>query len=370
MGKRLLIAAAFVILAAASFYALNSGAVRIPVAGKVETSTTRGETGERRGQRGPVPVEVAEAEETVTATEILAIGSLKSDESVEVTSEAAGRVEEILFEEGNQVKQGDVLIKLDASLALAELKDAEARLALAQATYERNRALQKTGAVAKQSYDEARTNLEVARAAAELARTRADKLQVKAPFDGLLGFRTVSTGAYVLAGTKLVNLEKIDELKVDFSVPEVFLSQVSTGQKVEVTVDAWPGQIYEGTIYAINPHVDVNGRALQVRASLDNADGALRPGLLARVIVKGKDERRVVTVPESAIVARSGESLVFRLEDSKAIETMVVTGKRRNGLVEILEGLSANTQVVTAGQARLKNGSVVEIVMPVGSAGG
>ena len=370
MVKRILIAGAFALLGGVSFYALNSGMVSFPIPGKTTASAQTAATSERRGQSRPAPVEVADAKQSASVTEILAVGSLMSDESVEVTSEAAGRVEEILFEEGHQVKAGDVLVKLDESLMQAELKDAEARLELAEATYERNRSLQKTGAVAKQAFEEARTNLDVARAAVELARARSAMMQVKAPFDGVLGFRTVSAGAYVTAGSKLVNLEKIDELKVAFSVPEVFLTQVSPGQTVEVTVDARPGETYEGTVYAINPQVDVNGRALQVRARLNNTDLKLRPGLLARVIVKGQDEKQVVTVPESAIVPRGGETLVYRLENGKAVETLVTIGRRRNGQVEILEGLTANAQVVTAGQSRLKNGSEVEIVTPAGGAGG
>jgi membrane fusion protein (multidrug efflux system) len=369
MRKRLAIAAAFLLLGGLSFYALNSGIVTVPIPGKSE-AIEQPSRSEGRGDRRPLPVEIAQAKTSVLVTEILAVGSLMSDESVEVTSEAAGRVQEIHFEEGNRVKTGDVLVKLDDALAVAELKDAEARLDLAQAAYERSRSLQKTGAVAKQSFEEARTNLEVAKAAVELARIRAAMMEVKAPFDGILGFRTVSVGAYVTAGSKLVNLEKIDELKVAFSVAEVFLAQVTPGQKVEVTVDAWPGETYEGNIYAINPHVDVNGRALQVRARLSNSGMKLRPGLLARVIVKGKDEKQVVMVPESAIVPRGGETLVYRLENGKAIETAVTIGRRRNGEVEILQGLETDAQVVTAGHARLRNGSRVEIVTPTGSADG
>jgi membrane fusion protein (multidrug efflux system) len=369
MRKRIVIVAALVLLAGISFHALNSGIITVPIPGKSDASAQTTASKDGKGERRPIPVEVANAIQSASATEILAIGSLMSDESVDVTSETAGRVQEILFEEGNRVNAGDVLVKLDDSLALAELKDAEARIGLAQATYDRSRALQKTGAATKQAFDEALTNLEVAKAAVELARTRAAMMDVKAPFDGILGFRTISVGAYVTAGSKLVNLEKIDKLKVGFSVPEVFLAQVSPGQKVEVTVDAWPGEIYEGAVYAINPHIDVNGRALQVRATLDNKDLKLRPGLLARVTVKGKDEKQVVMVPESAIVPRGGETLVYRLENGKAIETMVTVGRRRNGQVEILEGLKPNMQVVTAGQARLKNGSAVEIVTPAGAGG-
>jgi membrane fusion protein, multidrug efflux system len=369
MVKRILIVAALALLGVASFYALNRGMVRFPIAGKSDAAQTtlRRDDG---GQRRPVPVEVANAEAAVSVTEILAIGSLISDESVEVTSEAAGRVKQILFEEGNAVKSGDVLVRLDDALAVAEVRDAEARLGLAQTSYDRSRSLQKSGAATKQSFDEAMTNLEVAKAAVELARTRAAMMQVNAPFDGILGFRTVSVGAYVTAGTKLVNLEKIDELKVEFSVPEVFLAQLSPGQKVEITVDAWPGETYEGTVYAINPHVDVNGRALQVRATLVNADMKLRPGLLARIVVKGKDERQVVAIPESAIVPRGGETFVYRLENGKAVETPVQVGRRRNGIVEILKGLAPNAQVVTAGHARLKDGNEVEVVTAESGASG
>jgi membrane fusion protein, multidrug efflux system len=370
MVKRILIVAALALLGVASFYALNRGIVRMSIIGKSDVAAQTTLRRDNGGRQRPVPVEVASAEPAVSRTEILAIGSLISDESVEVTSEAAGRVKEILFEEGNAVKKGDVLVRLDDALAVAEVKDAEARLGLAQISYDRSRSLQESGAATKQSYDEALTNLEVAKAAVELARTRLAMLQANAPFDGILGFRTVSVGAYVTAGTKLVNLEKIDELKVEFSVPEVFLAQLSPGQKVEVTVDAWPGEVYEGTVYAINPHVDVNGRALQVRASLVNADMKLRPGLLARILVKGKDERQVVAIPESAIVPRGGETFVYRLENGRAIETPVQVGRRRNGMVEILKGLAPHAQVVTAGHARLKDGNEVEVVTAEGGASG
>ena len=151
-------------------------------------------------------------------------------------------------------------------------------------------------------------------------------MQVNAPFDGILGFRAVSVGAYVTAGTKLVNLEKIDKLKVEFSVPEVFLAQLSPGQKIEVTVDAWPGEVYEGSVYAINPHVDVNGRALQVRASLVNAGMKLKPGLLARSYAEGQGRTAGGRHSGKRHRAARGETFVYRLENGRAVETPVVGG--------------------------------------------
>src|SRR5262249_55561278 len=160
----------------------------------------------------------------------------------------------------------------------------------------------------------------------------------------------------------IVNLEKIDVLKVDFKLPELFLASVNVGQKVDVTVDAHPGKTFEGEIYAIDPQVDVNGRALALRAKVTNGDLLLRPGLFARVLVKGKQTREVVLAPESAIVPRGGETFVFRIDAGKAIEAKVKLGERRGAEVEIVEGVTPNTQIVTAGQLKLRNGVAVEVI--------
>ena len=185
---------------------------------------------------------------------------------------------------------------------------------------------------------------------------------VVAPFPGRVGLRKVSPGGFVAIGTPIVNLEKIDFLKVDFKLPELFLASVAVGQEVDIAVDAHPGKLFKGGIYAIDPQVDVNGRALALRARLPNPDLLLRPGLFARVLVKGKQTREVVLAPESAIVPRGGETFVFRVENGKAMETKVKLGERRGAEVEIVEGVMPNTQLVTAGQLKLRNGIGVEVI--------
>jgi membrane fusion protein (multidrug efflux system) len=165
----------------------------------------------------------------------------------------------------------------------------------------------------------------------------------------------------------LANLEKIDRLKVNFSVPEFYLAKLGVGQKIEITADALPGTRFEGEIYAIDPAIDVNGRAIKVKATLSNEDGKLRPGLLARITVKGAP-RTAVTIPESALFSRGGDYLVFKTDNGKAKETKVLAGRRENGFVEILEGVEAGQQVVIAGQARLRDGADVEIVPPTTAA--
>ncbi|WP_029351254.1 efflux RND transporter periplasmic adaptor subunit [Bosea sp. 117] len=308
------------------------------------------------------PVEVATARSVRTTTDIHSIGSLQSDEAVQVASEVAGRIAEIRFKEGEKVKAGDVLVKLDDALIRASQNEMEARLELARANYERAERLQKTGSGTARSLDEAIAERNTATALLNLQQVQLSKHTITAPFDGVVGLRSVSTGAYIGIGTALVNLEKIDTLKVDFRVPEAQLANIAVGQEVEVSVDALPGRKFLGTIYAIDPLIDVNGRALKVRARLSNADMTLRPGLFARVTVKGREPRTAVFVPEAAVVPRGQERVVWRVVQGKAVESKVRLGERRAGEVEIAEGLEAGATVVTAGHGRLRANAGVEIV--------
>lgn len=323
----------------------------------------------KSGRGGPVAVEVADARMAMAANDIRAIGSLQSDEAVKLAPEIAGRVSEIVFAEGRPVKQGDIIVKLDDALARAELAQAKARLELAAANNQRARTLSRSGNVTERTSDEAQANFETASAELELAQARLDKHVLRAPFDGIAGVRTVSVGAFVTAGMQIVNIEKIDQLKVDFKVPELYLSAVTIRQQIELRVDAFPNRTFTGEIYAINPLIDVNGRALQIRARLANTEQILRPGLFARVLVKGLASREVVIVPEAAILPRGGDTFVYRVESGKAFETRVKTGERKNGEVEILEGLLGQAVIVVAGQQKLRDGSPVEIV-PSAATGG
>jgi membrane fusion protein (multidrug efflux system) len=325
-------------------------------------SVARGR-GKDKGATGrAIAVEAATARGATTTAGIRAIGSLRSDESVKVTTEIAGLVAEANFLEGGFVNAGDILAKLDDALAQAEVADAKARYDLAEANNNRAKRLSRTGNVTEKAIDEAAAAFEIARAALELQRVKLSKHVITAPFPGRVGLRKVSPGGFIAVGTPIVNLEKIDFLKVDFKLPEQFLPSVSVGQEVEITVDAHPGKTFTGEIYAIDPQVDVNGRALALRARLPNPGFVLRPGLFARVLVKGKQTRNVVLAPESALVPRAGQTFVFRIEHDKAVEVKVKLGERRGAEVELLEGVPPNTLVVTAGQLKLRNGARVEVV--------
>ncbi len=325
----------------------------------------RPQGGARGGNGGGGPaqaVEVAQSRAQPMTTDIQSVGSLQSDESVVVSSEVAGRVSQLDFTEGTPVPAGTVLVRLDDSLTRAEIADVEARLALARANFERAATLSRSGNVTDRVRDEAQAALETSRAALELAKVRLAKLAIQAPFPGIVGLRRVSVGAFVSVGQPIVNLEKIDQLKLDFKVPEIHLARVRVGQDVDITVDALPSRTFRGTIYAINPMVDVNGRALQVRARLANPDLVLRPGLFARVTVKGENERKAVFVPESAIMPRGGETFIFKVESGRAVEARVTLGERKAGEVEVVDGIAPDTTVIVAGQNRIRNGASVDVV--------
>jgi membrane fusion protein (multidrug efflux system) len=310
-----------------------------------------------------IAVEAAAAVATTSTQDLRAIGTLQSDESVQITSEIAGRITEIPLFEGAPVTAGDVMVRLDSALANAEVSDTQARYNLALGNLGRANSLAVSGNVTERARDEASTNAETTRAALELAKVRLDKHTIRAPFSGIAGIRKVSPGAYIEAGGAIVNLEKIDTLKIDFKLPELFLAHVRTGQTVELTVDALPGRSFTGTIYAIDPHIDINGRALNIRARLENPDLVLRPGLFARIRVKGQVKRNVLVIPEAAIVPRGEEKIVYLVSNGQAVEVKVELGNRHDGMVEIVGGLSEDAMVVTAGQQKLKHGSPVEIVV-------
>ena len=301
---------------------------------------------------------------------ITAVGSLRSDESVTLRPEIAGRITEILFREGTPVAKGEPLVRLDPSINLAEVRQARANLTLAKAKYERSVDLAGRYFISGQAKDEARNNLEIAASALALAEAKLRKTELKAPFSGIIGLRVVSVGDYVREGADLVNLQAIDPLKVDFRVPETFLRQVQVGQTVEVTLDALPGKSYEGRVFALDPLVDAAGRAIVIRARVSNQDTAMRPGMFARVSLITSDDRKALVLPEEALVPQGTDQFVFRIEASKAVRVKVETGQRRDGKVEILSGLKKDDLVVTAGQLKLRDGTLVRNASTNTGAGG
>ena len=314
------------------------------------------------GPGGPaMAVEVALVKTSDFVDDVVAVGTLKSRESVMLRPEVAGRVAGVNFKDGAIVAAGTVLVTLDAAIQEAELQQARANLALAKSSFQRNEELVGKKFLSQQALDSSAATLKVQEAAVQLADAKVAKTRIKAPFKGVLGLRNVSVGDYVKDAQDLVNIEAIDILLADFKLPETYLAQLIKGQTVEVTSDALPGERFEATLDAIDPLVDEGGRSILSRARLDNSAGKLRPGMFVRVRVLFGDRTNVLMVPEQAIVP-GAQPAVYRVVDGKAALVKVKLGVRRAAQVEVLEGLAAGDVVVTAGQLKLREGAAVRAV--------
>jgi membrane fusion protein (multidrug efflux system) len=313
---------------------------------------------------GGIPVEAERVTVRALADEVTAIGTLRSNESVMIRPEIIGRIAALPFAEGAAVKRGDVLLQLDESVPRAELASAEANAALARANASRQEELYATRAGSGRARDEAVAQLRTTAAQVELARARLEKFRILAPFDGIVGLRRVSPGDYVRDGADIVNIESIDPIKVDFRVPETLLASVRVGQVLAVRVDAFAERSFQGRVFAIDPAIEPGGRAIVVRAELPNEDGALRPGLFARVSLTLASFPQAVMVPETAIVTFGGRVLVMKVVDGRAQPQPVSTGIRQGGLVHVTQGLAPGDMVVTAGHMKLQPGAPVAVAAP------
>jgi membrane fusion protein (multidrug efflux system) len=306
------------------------------------------------------PVEVAVVESVPFARGLNAIGSLLSDESTMVSAEVAGRVAEIRFSEGQPVKKGAVLVVLDDAVAQAELSQARANLALAQSRFDRSSRLKNAGFVSAEAREDASNALKLQQASVELAQAKLDKTRVVAPFDGVIGLRSVSVGEFVTPGQHIAPLEAVSTLKVDFRLPERNVADVKVGQTLELNVDAMPGSVFEGVVYAISPLVEAGGRSVLVRARVDNAAGRLRPGMFTRVQLITSESMALV-VPESALSPSGQSQFVYRVVEGAAERVLVQIGERRSGLVEIKGGLQAGDLVVFSGLQRMRPNVAVTV---------
>ena len=308
---------------------------------------------------GGTPVELGRPEKLNWQKSVMAVGSLRSDESVIVRAEQSGRITALNFKEGQPVRMGQVLVQLDDSVARAELEQARANQKLGKAKFDRAVELKERNFISGQAKDEAENAMRVADATVSLADAKLAKLTIKAPFSGTIGLRTASTGDYVKDGQDIVNLEKTDSIKVDFKVPEIFQSKIKVGQALSVVLDALPGQAFTGKVVAVNPQLDTAGRAVVLRAQMDNRSGVLKPGMFARVRLTLADTGETVVVPEQAVAMQGEDQIMFKVIDGRAMRTKVEVGQRRDGKVEIVEGVSGSDTIVIAGWQRLRDGAAV-----------
>src|SRR5258706_11586145 len=345
--------------AAPAMLAAEGSAAAVP---KSDSQSSAKNAPAGKGVAASIAVEVVTVQSETVRLELQTVGSLRSNESVILRPEVAVRVAQIGFRDGQAVKRGQLLVALDATLNDAEVAKARAEWNLAQSNLKRTDDLPQRNFVSGSAREQALSSVQVLEADVRLAEARQSKMRIVAPFDGVAGIRTVSVGDYVKDGADLVNVEDISTLKVDFRLPERNFAQIKTGQSVEVTADALPGEKFRCVLDSINPRMDSDGRSLELRALLPNARGILRPGMFVRVRMIVGERNDALLVPEEAIVPSGEEFFVFKVVENAARRTRVKLGVRRDAKVEILDGLAAGDSVVTAGMRLFGDGQTVRVV--------
>ncbi len=314
----------------------------------------------------PMPVEIARATVQKVTDRFEAVGTLEADEAITVGSEIDGTVESLPFQEGTLIRKGAIIAQLDDSQLAAEVSRAEALHAQSHVTYERVKAVVDQKAGTPQDLDDAAAALKVADANLSLAKARFAKTKVLAPFDGIIGARRISVGTFLRAGQAITELANIDEIRVNFSAPERFLSQLSRGAKVSISTTAYPGYTLEGRIIAIEPVLDPTTRSARVVARVSNPGRRFRPGMSAEVAAVLSERDSAVTIPNQAVFANGNQSFVYAVKPDSTVELLPLKlGTRMADAVEVVQGLTPGMIVVQAGHQKLGPGARV-IPMNVG----
>lgn len=306
------------------------------------------------------------------------VGTFVAVNGTDVTTEAGGVVRSIAFEAGQPVQAGDVLVRLNTANEEATLRSLEAASRLATVQRDRWQSLAKDQLVSKDEAQQRATSAATAQAQADAQRALIAQKTIRAPFSGVLGIRKVNLGQFIAPGAPIVSLQQLNPIYLDFSLPERQMGQVQAGTMVRATVDAIPGQAFEGRITAVEPQVDASTRNFKVQATLQNENGALRPGTFAHVGFALGGERDVVVIPQTAVSFNPYGNAVFVITKTRrkqgetdmqgkpltgdklvVQQRFVTTGATRGDLVAVTEGLKPGEQVATSGLLKLRNGSEV-----------
>jgi membrane fusion protein, multidrug efflux system len=325
------------------------------------------------GKGGPPPATVTsmKADYQAWQPQINAVGTLRAIHGVDVTTEVAGLVRSLSFKSGDEVRAGQVLAQLNADSDIAQLHSLEAAAELASIVYERDKAQLAAEVISKAQVDTDAGDLKSKRAQVAQQQAVVDKKTLRAPFAGKLGISIINPGQYLNPADKLVTLQTIDPIYVDFYLPQQQLPQVAIGQAVTLTTDTFKDVVFIGKINAINSKIDTNTRNVQVEATIPNAKRQLLPGMFANVKVNSGDENKYLTLPQTAITFNPYGNTVFVVKPSDkkedkdekgnakllAQQVFVTTGATRGDQVAILKGIEPGTEVVTSGQVKLKNGT-------------
>jgi membrane fusion protein (multidrug efflux system) len=318
----------------------------------------------------PQTVSTAKAQFTEWQGEFQAVGTLRAVRGADLAAEVSGVITALHFESGQAVQTGAPLVQLNAESDVARLQSLRANAELAEVNYQRNQKQLEFQAVSQAVVDADAANLKNAKAQFAEQQALVNKKLVRAPFDGRLGIRAVDVGQYVNAGAKLVTLQALDTVYVDFYAPQKSLGRIALRQKIMLKTDAFPGQEFAGEVSSIDPKVDPATRNVQVRATVRNPKQSLLPGMFATVVLASGGPQRFLTLPQTAVSYNPYGDTVFIVEESKgkdekvalvAQQKFVTVGEARGDQVAVLSGVKEGETVVTAGQIKLRSGFPVVV---------
>jgi membrane fusion protein (multidrug efflux system) len=321
---------------------------------------------------GPPPETVSTVPVTTERWDrsIESVGSLRAVQGADLSTEESGVVSKIFFENGAEVKAGDLLVELDTDTEQANLRSAEAEQQLASTVYERTRRLRENNTVPQSDLDTAESQLRKMSALVEQLKATIRKKQINAPFGGRLGIREVNLGQFVDQGDKIVSLQSLDPIFVDFLLPQQLIAGLTPGSPLRVLTDVYPSKVFDGQLTAVNAEIDPVTRNIRLQGTLKNPGGLLRPGMFGRVQLSLGEAEEVTAIPLTAVIAATyGDSVfvVTQKEDAEGAKQLVAeqrfirTGRTEGDFVAVTEGLKPGDIVVSAGAFKLRNGSAIEV---------
>lgn len=307
-----------------------------------------------------VAVDVYVVSPAAFQNKIATTGSVLPNEDVELRSEIAGRVTSINFKEGSRVSKGQLLVTVNDAEMRAQLQKLESNQKLYRDMEERQRSLLEKEYISAQEYDQVSNQLATATADIQALKATLAKAYVRAPFDGVIGLRQISEGSYVSATTPIARIVDISPVKIDFAIPGRYSQQVKAGDKITFTVEGRP-EVYNASIYAVQPGIDPATRTLQVRALFENENQEVRPGSFVSVSLSLKDSDDAILIPTEAIIPEATGHKIFLVKNGKAVPQMVKIGQRSETLIQIMEGVAPGDTIIRSGILQVRDGSNLNI---------
>ena len=309
---------------------------------------------------------VVEATSETVSESLSLVGTVAANEMIEIKAETDGTVEEVRFEEGQKVKAGDLLLRLEEVRSAAAVAEAEANFKLSRATYERSRQLFQDKLVSQQEFDQVAAQYQANQAGLDMKKRQLKDARIIAPFGGVIGSRQISPGQVISKNTTLTWLVDLDPVKIELNVPERFISRLKPGQKIELKVAAYPGRTFQGDVFFVAPNLEPTTRTVLVKARVANPQQELKPGMFANLDLALNLKENAVVIPESGVVSMGDRTVVYTVdkEDAAQIRSVKI-GVRQAGRVEITEGLQAGERVITEGIQKVRPGGKVKPMPPI-----